>query len=121
MTSDVNQIAISGTQDPSAAHLMVPMQLGQRAFKGNQGHSVASKGNQGRSHLMVLLELELGHSQRLLRRASSLAHGRACLPISPKTTRQLAISDHQGHSEALRGHQLACASLSSRCRSSVAS
>ncbi len=40
---------------------------------------------------MVLIELELGHSQRLLRRASSLAHGRACLPISPKTTRQLAI------------------------------
>ena len=59
---------------------------------------------------MVLLELELGHSQRLLRRASSLAHGRACLPISPKTTRQLAISDHQGHSEAIRGHQLACSS-----------
>jgi hypothetical protein len=47
---------------------------------------------------MVLIELELGHSQRLLRRASSLAHGRACLPISPKTTRQLAISDHQGQS-----------------------
>ncbi len=66
---------------------------------------------------MVLIELELGHSQRLLRRASSLAHGRACLPISPKTTRQLAISDHQGHSEAIRGHQLACESLSSRCLS----
>ena len=61
---------------------------------------------------MVLIELELGHSQRLLRRASSLAHGRACLPISPKTTRQLAISDHQGHSEAIIGHQLACSSRS---------
>jgi len=50
-------IAISGTQDPSAAHLMVPMQLGLRAIKGNQGHSVASKGNQGRSHLMVPMQL----------------------------------------------------------------
>ena len=58
---------------------------------------------------MVLIELELGHSQRLLRRASSLAHGRACLP---NTTRQLAINDHQGHSEAIRVHQLACSSRS---------
>jgi hypothetical protein len=50
---------------------------------------------------MVLIELELGHSQRLLRRASSLAHGRACLPISPKTTRQLAISGTQRQSEVI--------------------
>ena len=65
------------------------------------------KGNPGRSNLMVLIELKLGCSQRLLRRASSLAHGRVRLPISPNTTRQLAISDHQGHSGVIRGHQLA--------------
>ena len=87
------------------------------ASKGNQEHSVSIKGNPGRSNLMVLIELKLGCSQRLLRRASSLAHGRVRLPISPNTTRQLAISDHQGHSGVIRGHQLACTSLSSRCHS----
>ena len=98
------------------------------ASKGNQEHSVSIKGNPGRSNLMVLIELKLGCSQRLLRRASSLAHGRVRLPISPNTTRQLATSVTikgnqgssfalRGHSAALRGHQLACPSLSSRCHS----
>ena len=124
------------------------------ASKGNQEHSVSIKGNPGRSNLMVLIELKLGCSQRLLRRASSLAHGRVRLPISPNTTRQLAtsvtIKGNQGSSEVISspsvtikgtqgssevissrchsnegGNQeattLTCTSLSSRCRSSVAS
>ena len=106
------------------------------ASKGNQEHSVSIKGNPGRSNLMVLIELKLGCSQRLLRRASSLAHGRVRLPISPNTTRQLAtsvtIKGNQGSSEVISsrchsnegGNQeattLTCTSLSSRCRSSVA-
>ena len=75
------------------------------ASKGNQEHSVSLKGNPGRSNLMVLIELKLGCSQRLLRRASSLAHGRVRLPISPNTTRQLAtsvtIKGNQGSSEVI--------------------
>ena len=106
------------------------------ASKGNQEHSVSIKGNPGRSNLMVLIELKLGCSQRLLRRASSLAHGRVRLPISPNTTRQLAtsvtIKGTQGSSEVISsrchsnegGNQeattLTCTSLSSRCRSRVA-
>ena len=96
--------------------------------KGNQEHSVSIKGNPGRSNLMVLIELKLGCSQRLLRRASSLAHGRVRLPISPNTTRQLAtsvtIKGNQGSSEVIsspsvtiKGTQGSSEVISSRCHS----
>ena len=98
------------------------------ASKGNQEHSVSIKGNPGRSNLMVLIELKLGCSQRLLRRASSLAHGRVRLPISPNTTRQLAtsvtIKGNQGSSEVIsspsvtiKGTQGSSEVISSRCHS----
>ena len=62
------------------------------ASKGNQEHSVSIKGNPGRSNLMVLIELKLGCSQRLLRRASSASARRPGTDASTRTSIITAIS-----------------------------